>query len=55
MYINPLDQDQTVLVFGLNNQSVGAAHQAHGATAAVLRTIGHRLDHRCAVQGHLNT
>ena len=30
---------------------VFAVSQAHYGTAAVLRAIDHRLDHRCAVQG----
>ena len=33
---------------------VFAVSQAHGGTAAVLRAIDHRLDHRCAVQGRLH-
>ena len=34
---------------------VFAVSQAYGGTAGVLRAIDHRLNHRCAVQGHLHT
>ena len=34
-------------------RKVFAVNQAHGGTAAVLRAIDHRLDHRCTVQGRL--